>query len=69
MPPGSEAMHCRSCAAQCPQAVRQGLAKVPLPAAPRQRGSTLQEVHCPLLLCSEAVRCMTPNAHSYEAVS
>ena len=36
LPPGSEAVHCRSCAAHCPQAVKRGIARVPLPTAPRQ---------------------------------
>ena len=35
LPPSSEAVHCRSCTAHCPQAVRQGIARVPRPTAPR----------------------------------
>ena len=36
LPPGSEIGHCRSCAAPCPQAVRQCIAGVALPTAPGQ---------------------------------
>ena len=55
LPPGSEAVHCRSSTAHCPQAVRQCIAGVALPTAPRQCGSVLQELHCPLTQGSEAV--------------
>ena len=41
-------MHCRSCTVHCPWAVRQCIAGVALPAAPRQCGSALQELHCQL---------------------
>ena len=34
--------------AHCPQAVGQCIARVPLPTAPRQRGSALHELRCPL---------------------
>ena len=34
-PPGSEAVHCRSCTARCPQAVGQCIAGVALSTAPR----------------------------------
>ena len=33
MPTGSVAVHCRSCAAHCPQALWQCIARVPLPTA------------------------------------
>ena len=36
LPPGSEAVHCRSCTAHCPQAVRQCIEGVALSTAPRQ---------------------------------
>ena len=35
-PPGGVAVHCRSCTAQCPEAVRQCVARVPLPTAPKR---------------------------------
>ena len=41
LPPGSEAVYCRSCTAHCP----------------RQCGDALQEFHCPLPPGSEAVLC------------
>ena len=41
LPPGNAAVYCRSCAAQCPRAVRQSIAGVPLPLPP---GS--EAVHC-----------------------
>ena len=50
-------MYCRSSTAHCPQAVRQCVAGGPLPTAPRQWGSVLQKVHCPLPPGSEAVYC------------
>ena len=68
LPPGSEAVHCRSCAAHCPQAVRQCIAGVALPTAPRQWGSALQELHCPLASGSEAVHCRRSTAHCPQAV-
>ena len=64
MPLSSEALHCGSSIAHCPEAVWQYnagvappttpgtlqrcIAEVPLPAIPRQRGSALQDLHCPL---------------------
>ena len=57
LPPGSEAVHCRSHTVHCPQAVRQCIAGVAMPTAPGQCGSVLQEVHCPLPQGSEAVHC------------
>ena len=36
LPSGSEAVHCKSCTAYCPRAVRQCIAGVALPTAPRQ---------------------------------
>ena len=81
---GSEAVHCRSCTAHCPQAVGRCIAEGPLPAAPRQWGSLLQELICPLPLGSEAVHfrrstapcqqgsgaahCKSPTAHCPQAV-
>ena len=59
MPGCSEAVYCRRSTANCPQAVRQSIAGAPLPTAPRQWNSALQEVHCPLLQGSEAVYCTT----------
>ena len=35
LPPGNEAVHCRSSAAHCPQAVRHCIAEVALPTAPQ----------------------------------
>ena len=61
--PGSEAVHCRSCTARCPQAVGQCIAGVALSAAPRQRGSALQELHCLLPQGSEAVHCRSCTVH------
>ena len=52
LPPGSEAVHCRSCAAHCPQAVRRCIARVALPTAPG----------------SEAVHCNSCTAHCPQAV-
>ena len=48
LPPGSEALCCKSSTADCPPAVRQCIAGVPLPTALRNRGWALQEFHCPL---------------------
>ena len=48
VPPASEAVHCRSSTAYCPRALRQCIARVALPTAPRQRSIALQEFHCPL---------------------
>ena len=56
-------MHCRSSTAHCPGAVRQCIAGVALPTAPRQWGSALQELHCPLPHGSEAVHCRSCTAY------
>ena len=61
-------MHCRSCTADCPQAMRPCIAGVALPTAPRQWGSALKEVHCPLPPGSEAVCCERSTAHCSQAV-
>ena len=63
LPPGSEAVRCKSSTTHCPQAARQCIAGVPLPTAPRQCGSALQEFHCPPPQGGEAVYCMTSAAH------
>ena len=70
LPPSSGAVRCRSSTAHCPQAVRQCIARVALPAAPRQWGSALQELelHCPLPPGSEAVHCRSCTAHCPQAV-
>ena len=68
MPPASEAIHYRSCTAHCPQAVWQCIGGVKLPTAPRQRGSALQELRCPLLSGSEAVHCRSCTVQCPEAV-
>ena len=68
LPQGSEAVHCRSCTAHCPQQVRQCIAGVALPTAPRRWGSALQELHCPLPPGSEAVHCRSSTAHCPQAV-
>ena len=68
LPPGSEAVRCRSTTAHCPQAVRQCIARVPLTTARRQRGSALQEFHCPLPHGREAVYCRTCTARRPQAV-
>ena len=66
--PGSAAVDCRSGTAQCPQAVRQCIAGVALPTAPRQWGRALQELHCPLPPGSAAVDCRSGSAHCPQAV-
>ena len=66
--PGSEAVHCRRSTAHYPRAVRRCLAGVALPFAPRQRGSALQESHCPMPPGSEAVCCRRSTAHCPYAV-
>ena len=66
--PGNVALHCRSCTAHCPQAVRQCIAGVAAPTAPRQWGRALQELHCPLPQGSEAVHCKSSTAHCPQAV-
>ena len=63
MPPDSEVVHCRSCTAHCPLTVRQCIAGVPLPTAPRQCGSALQGFHCPLPPGSAAVHCKSCTSH------
>ena len=68
MPPGSEAVHCRSCTAHCPQAVRRCSAGVALSTAPRKRGSALQELHSPLPPGSEAVHCTSCTAYCPRAL-
>ena len=50
-----------------PQAVRQCIAGVALPTAPRQWGSALQELHCPLPPGSGAVHCRSYAAHYPQA--
>ena len=52
----------------CPQAVRQCIAEGPLPTAPRQWGSLLQEFICPLPPGSEALRCRRSTAPCPQAV-
>ena len=47
-PPGGVAVHCRSSTTQCPQALWQCIAGVALPTTPKQCGSALQHLHCPL---------------------
>ena len=61
-------MHCRSCTVHCPQAVRQCIAGVALPTAPRQWGNALRELHCPLPPGSEAVHCRSCTAYCPRAV-
>ena len=61
-------MHCTGCTAHCPPAVRQCIAGVPVPTTPRQRGSALQEFHCPLPPGSVAVRCKSSTTHCPQAV-
>ena len=60
--PGSMAVHCTKSTAHCPQAVRQCIARSPLPTAPRQYRSALHEVHCPLPPGSMAVHCRNSTA-------
>ena len=62
LPPGSEAVFNSSSTTHCPWAVRQSIARVALPTAPRQWGSALQELHCPLLLDAEALHCRSWSA-------
>ena len=57
-----------SCTAHCPQAVGQCIAGVALSTAPRQWGSALQELHCPLPLDSAAVYCRSCTVHCPQAV-
>ena len=60
--------YCRSSTAHCRQAVRQCIAGGPLPTAPGQSGSVLQELHCPLPPSSGAVHCRSSTAHCPQAV-
>ena len=66
--PGSEAVFNRSSTARCPRAVRQCIARVPLPTAPGQWGRALQEFHGPWPQGSEAVYCRSSTANSLQAV-
>ena len=68
LPPGSEAVHCRSCTAHCSQAVRQCIAGVALPTPPGQWGGVLREFHCPLPPGSEAAHCRSSTVHFPQAV-
>ena len=56
-------MYCRRSTAHCPQAVRRCIEGGPLPTAPRQWGSVMQELHCPLPPGSGAVHCRSFTAH------
>ena len=47
LPPGSEAMHCKSSTAHYHQAVRQRIAGVALPSASKRGGSALHEPPLP----------------------
>ena len=67
-PPASGATHCRSSTAHCPHAVRQCIARIPLPTTPRHCGGALQEVQRPLPLSSVAVHDTSSNAHCPQAV-
>ena len=69
LPPGSEAVYSRSSTAHCPQAVRQCIAEVAPPTAPRQWGSALRKAHCPLPPGTGAVYCRSSSAHCPRAVS
>ena len=51
-----------------PRVVKQCIAGVSLPNAPRQRGSVFQELHCPLPPRSETAYCRSCTAHCPEAV-
>ena len=68
MPLSSEAVHNRRSTAHCPRAVRQCIAGVPLPTAPRRFGSALRDLHCPLPPGNEAMYCRSPTAHCTQAV-
>ena len=68
LPPGNEAVHCKSSTAHCPEVVRQCVAKVALPTASIQRGSALQESHCPPPPGGGAVQCGNCPAHCPQAV-
>ena len=48
LPQGSVAVHRRSSTTHCPEAMRHFPVEVPLPTAPRQRGSLQKEFHCTL---------------------
>ena len=47
LPPGIVAVHCRSSVAHCPQALRECIAGVSLPAVPGKCGSAWEELHWP----------------------
>ena len=68
LPQGSEAVYSRSSTAHCPEALRQCIAEVALPTAPRQWGSALRKAHCPLPPGSGAVYCRISCAHCPQAV-
>ena len=68
MPPSSVALHCKSCTAHCPRAMWQCVAGFPLPAAPRQCGSALQEFQCPLAPSAVAVHSRSYTARCPQAV-
>ena len=61
------AVNQRSSTAHCPQAVWRCTEGVPFPAAPRQRVSAPQELHCPLPPCSAAVHRTISTAHCAQA--
>ena len=60
-------MHCRSCTAHCPRAVRQCIAGDAWPTAPREGGSERREYHSPLPSGNAAVRRTISTAHSPQA--
>ena len=68
MPQGSDAVYCRRSTAVCPQAVRQCIARVSLPAAPTHWESALKELNCPLPPGNEAVYCRRSTAHCPQAL-
>ena len=67
-PPSIEALRCRSCTAQCPQAMLQWMTRVPQPSAPGQCGGAKHGLHCPRPTNSEAVHCTSCGAHPPKAV-
>ena len=58
----------QECHCPPPQAVRQCIARIALPTAPRQCGSALRQLHCPLPLGRETMRCRSSTAHCLQAV-
>ena len=60
MPLSSVAVQNRSSTAHYPQVLGQCIARIALPTAPRQWGSALQGLHCPLPLGNVAVHCRSP---------